>query len=318
MKSRVHADHGQVNRFDGVRYFPEDLIIRGEHDRSDPLRDPRIDLPVPTALLDSIRKHGPHGTIEVRKNGKFEDGPRQGQWRIELVDGQFRTRGTRIINKERAEQNLAPYPIQCLVKVYTDEQVLEKRQFMNVGRTIDDPVTIAINAQNRIDRFGHSKHDIAIDNGVTVKQLEQYLLLLHLHPDVRLAVRTGVFSATAALELRNLQQDKQVAAMNDILAKGIAQGKEALAGAKDATSNTRPPKSQVVRKKTLSGKKILEMNSAIEDATARNKSADVVLGAVRATFEFVARDLTREQYAERLKSLGIELPEDDADKKEAG
>jgi ParB-like chromosome segregation protein Spo0J len=313
----AHASHGQVSRFDGLRYMADFLVIRGEFDKTDPLRDPRLDKPVPESLIQLIRVFGFIGTMLVRKNGKHKEGKYKGQWIIEVIDGRKRLQALRIVNKERIAAGLEPFVVAVTIEAdCSDEKFLALTKAMNAGRTTTDAITMARGASQDMQLFGKTIKEVALTSGVTVEVMKSYMKLLGLHPDVQLAIQAEVFSPTAATILLDLPQHEQVPKMKEMIEAGAAFGVAAEKAAKAATAETRPPKS-APRPKMLAGAKVAKFSARLDDAKTRNKSAGVVLGIISKVMSFVRREITEEDIAQALDEAGIELAEDEDDEEPA-
>lgn len=307
----AHANHGQVSRFDGLRYATGFLVIRGEFDKTDPLRDPRLDKPVPLALIQLMRVFGFIGTMLVRKNGKHKSGPFKGEWVVEVIDGRKRLQALRIVNEERIAAGLEPFVVSVTVENNcSDERFLALTKVMNAGRTTTDAITMARGANEEMRQFGKTIKEAALVNGVSVEVLKSYLKLLDLHPDVQLAIQAEVFSPTAATILLDLPQHEQVVKMKEMIEANAAFGVVAEKAAKAATAETRPPRS-APRPKVLAGAKVAKFAERLDGARTRNKSAAAVLAFLTDAIRFIQRDLSEEDFAQKLNEAGIELGEDE-------
>lgn len=119
----------------------------------------------------------------------------------EIVAGERRIRSMRDI--------LGWTAIPCLVRELDDEQASAMMLAENTGRKDLNPMDEANAYQRRVERFGWSTERIAAAAGVSVKRVDDHLMLLTLVSDVQHFVKTGAFTLKFALMLVELDSNRQ-------------------------------------------------------------------------------------------------------------
>jgi ParB family transcriptional regulator, chromosome partitioning protein len=204
----------------GFLVDPNKLVIIGldtndgpEH----PLFDKRAKLPVDEDLADAMIREGFRGAIEVRKNGKSEDG----EDIFEVVFGRRRTRAARRAGEKIKDE----FPVAVLVRKLDDEEAFAVRIGENIRRKDLSTLDKADELKRYITR-GHNEKEAALVFSMSENGVKNLMKVHDLSADVRKAVENEQLSVAAAAELADLPRDEQNVELKKLL-DAAAQGTKA-------------------------------------------------------------------------------------------
>jgi ParB family chromosome partitioning protein len=194
-------------RADVFRVDPNKLVI--VIDRTHPLYDERVSLPVDDALVASIIEHGIRQPVTVRRNGSL----------FEVMDGRQRVKAAIQANKSlpKSERILVP----VTMAKDSDTQAAKIMVALNEIRTQDTPMVQAAKAKRLLDR-GIPKQEVCAQFGKNTTWLSQVMKLLDTDDSVQSAVEKGMIHVTAASKLASLPRDQQRKAMADLRDSGMS------------------------------------------------------------------------------------------------
>jgi len=196
----------------GTTFYVDPSILMLITDRSHPLYDKRVELPVSEELVQSMMVHGwfSNKPAAVRKNGDL----------LEVNDGRQRTKAAVEANRRRKAEGLPEIRAHVVVVKGDDISQFERLVVSNGLDQKDDVVELANKAKRLID-LGRSEKEAAISFGVTEKTISNWMKLHDCAPEVIAAVRAGRVGAhDAALKISTLPRDKQVEALKEIETSG--------------------------------------------------------------------------------------------------
>lgn len=196
---------------------PDKVFIIGldtKDGKEHPLYDPRVHLPVTEEQIQNVLAHKiiKPGLIWKEKLGN-------GETRDVVFDGRQRTRWAREANARLrehfsgAEYEKRMVRVPFLPKTNGDKTLLKRMGTAANMHAQSDMMTKALDAQAQIDS-GISKKDVALDFGVTVQALDQWLQVLTLGKKMQEMVRTGAWSPSTAIQYSDMsegEQDKVIA-----------------------------------------------------------------------------------------------------------
>jgi ParB family chromosome partitioning protein len=197
-------------RSDLFRLLPDQIVI--VTDKTHPLYDERVSLPLSEPFVASIMEHGILKPVLIRKNGEL----------FECVDGRQRVRAAIEVNRRKAEAG-DDRPILVPVVMRRDNN-LESAKIMvaaNEIRAADTPIVRARKAQ-RLLNMGALVPEVANQFGLTVDHLNDLLKVLETSEEVQHEVAAGTVPATAASAIAALPRDEQRPAMEELRAQGLA------------------------------------------------------------------------------------------------
>lgn len=198
-----------VGRANMLLIAPEDLVIVGL-DTSDgpehPLYDERIKLPIDKFMVQNVKTFGVKEPILAWKQGS----------KYLVAAGRQRTRWGREANKLLSAGGEAPLKVRVILEKGDEKEIIGISVLENEVRKDDDMLAKARKAQKLLNR-GYSTKEAAGVFGVSVPSFNIWLKVLELHPDVQKAVDEKKITASAALQLRELPQEKQPEALKEVL-----------------------------------------------------------------------------------------------------
>jgi ParB family chromosome partitioning protein len=195
---------------------PENLTL--VTDKSSPLYDERVELPVSDALVQNMRKHGWFGVLPVRKNGTF----------VEVEDGRQRVKAAIEANKLRRKDGLEEFLIAVQSRRDDESEAAGLMIAANEFR-VNDSILVKARKANRYMKLGHSEADTGIQFGVSVTAIKQWIRLLDAAPAVQKAIDAGQVNAVDARKLAELSQDEQLKALEEIKKTGGSPDEVAIA-----------------------------------------------------------------------------------------
>ena len=244
-KSHYSAD----GRVDVWNIPPEKITV--VTDKSHPLYDERVDLPLDEATVLNIMVFGVTNHVLVRRNGE-----RNGVPLIEVIDGRQRVRCAVEANKRLRKMGSPTICVPCFARKGDDALNYGVMISANEHRRGDLPMVKARKLQKYMS-FGKTIEEAANVAKLTVQATKNLIDLLDLHPKLQAKIDSYDLSATTARELGKLPQDEQVAAYQKLVDAGATKGDAAVEAARDVAAG-RPvkPKTQrtKVRSRVLLGK----------------------------------------------------------------
>jgi len=240
---------------------PRDLVIVGldTTDREGhPLFDERVFLPLNEALVKNIIIYGiQHPVIVRREAGKCY-----------VVDGRQRVRAARSASARQGDAGEHQVKVPVREVRCDDSRVSGIMVSTNELRTDDETLLKALKAVRLMDLVG-DVHEVAIAFGRSTTQVRNWFSLAEADVVVHAAIRSGVVSASAAIEISRFPREEQLAAIErlssavggekvsesqakeDRRAQGESSGtKKATATAASTTTANKASKSQVGIKRT--------------------------------------------------------------------
>lgn len=181
-------------------FYPEDLVLITDPEH--PLYDKRVTKPVNDGLVASILMDG-QGVIEpviVTKHNGGSDPI--------IVDGRQRTKAAIEANILITQNGGERIKIPAIYKRGTESALYGMTITTNEHRVDDDPIEKAEKV-NAMLNFGKPKREIAVLFGVSTQTIDQWLNLLELDQDTRVAVSTGAVKPTNALKARKLPEKQK-------------------------------------------------------------------------------------------------------------
>lgn len=203
-KADVKPDRASALSFD-----PNDIVIigldtphkEGEHH----LWDERILLPLDKHMVANVKAFGVKENIIVVRDPKLG---------YLAVDGRQRIRWAREASKALEAEGQAPLRILANLEKGDVDTQAGVMILTNEIRQSDDFLTKAKKAQRLMSERGYNLSRTALTFGVSVPSLKNWLKLLETSDVVQKAVEDGVITASAALNLRELSEDKQAQAID--------------------------------------------------------------------------------------------------------
>ena len=217
-------------KFDGVKtaperrdtfaFNPDDLTIVTE--KSNPLFDERVNLPLVEETTLSIMEHGVILPVVVRKNGPL----------VEVVDGRQRVRHCREANKRLVAAGQPIKMVPTTLRRDDDSEAFGVMIVTNEHRENDTPLVRARKLKRYLDGGG-SMDGAQVLFRCSKSTLATLLALLECSTPLQRAVEEGKLAVDAARELSKLPREDQLAALQELHEKGLTKGKAAVNAARD-------------------------------------------------------------------------------------
>jgi len=175
---------------------PDDLVIIT--DKSDPLYDPRVELPVEEPMVLNIMHKGILQNIRiVRRNNQDV-----------VITGRQRVKAAREANKRLRKEGKEPIKVPCVLTRGDEAEQLGVMISENELRQGDGILAKAEKCKRYLD-MGRTEKEAAIVFGVTVQTIKNWMEIIGLSAAVKKAVDSGIISATAAAKLSGLSPAEQ-------------------------------------------------------------------------------------------------------------
>lgn len=195
-KKKQTVNEPKIIRLDTGKHLSRLLLPEGPED---PHWDPRMELEVPEALIESMASEDLPTTIQVVE-------VREDQYRI--VDGRTRVRAVPEANKLRKKRGLPPVVLTlAVVDAPEDDRVILMRGLRSNVR-MDSPPTVLAQEISRWLDADISEEEICKSLHIDLKRLHGLVSLLNLPKSVQKLVDSGTVSLTAALNLTKLDAGK--------------------------------------------------------------------------------------------------------------
>ncbi|ROS15888.1 ParB family chromosome partitioning protein [Raoultella sp. BIGb0399] len=196
-KNSIDA-YGASGKTNVLMFEPKNLHL--VTDKTHPLYDERIHLPINEAMVLNIMDQGVLEPIIVWKD------PETGKSCV--VDGRQRVRHTLEANKLLAKEGKAPLLVPAVTKRGSAVRMAQAMVSANEIRQADTPLGRAKKMADALDR-GHDEEDLALMFGVSIQTVRATLSLLDATQAVRDAVEQGAITVTQARQLTSLTPDEQ-------------------------------------------------------------------------------------------------------------
>lgn len=230
-KSREET-YGAEGRGDFLYIDPERLTLVS--DKSHPLYDDRVHLPLVENMVLSIMTAGVKVAIAIRLNGKdSKDRPI-----VEVVDGRQRTKNAREANKRLKKAGQDIKLVKCIPEKGEDADFISTMIIMNEFKQ-ERSVMSRVRLLKRLLDAGKTQPQAAITLGVSTGTIANYLRLLDCDTSVQEAVDKNLIPAEAAKRLATMNRDEQKVALDSMVAVGATKGRTAIQAAEQASQGRR-------------------------------------------------------------------------------
>ena len=197
--------YGASGKTNVLTFEPENLHL--VTDKTHPLYDERIHLPISEAMVLNIMDQGVLGPIIVWKD------PETGLSCV--VDGRQRVRHTLEANKRLSKEGKEPLLVPAVAKRGSAVRMEQAMVSANEIRQADTPLGRAKKMADALER-GHDEDDLSLMFGVSVQTVRATLSLLDATQAVRDAVESGTVTVTQARQLGALPPEEQRAKVSAI------------------------------------------------------------------------------------------------------
>lgn len=230
-------------RQDLFLFDPDDIVLVTE--KTHPLYDERVNLPVKEWLVKNIMKLGVREPIEVRQNGTD---PATGRFIVECVYGRQRVKAAREANRRLRELGNEAELIKVPAKIVRgNDSTMTGVMISENEQRQDDDIVIKAQKLERYIALGNTMEDAEVIFGVSRDTLENWQRVLQLDPTIlkqinRTGKRGGGIPMVVAIELADLPREKQVEALERMNESGIVAGAAAMDFVRGVTG--KPPKAK--------------------------------------------------------------------------
>lgn len=196
----------KATRRDCYLFDPKELVLI--KDKEHPLYDPRVELPVDDALVESIMfdSQGVIEPIVITKDG--EDAV--------VIDGRQRVKAALEANKRLKKAGAVPVKVPCVVRKGSAKHLTAASVTANEVRINDDILARAKKASNLLN-MGYTEEEIAKLFGVTKQTILNYLAIDGLDKTVKKAIGEEKIPASHAMKLSKIPKKEQYQAMSEYL-----------------------------------------------------------------------------------------------------
>lgn len=215
-----------VKRAEMLMYDADKLVL--VEDKSHPLYDERIHMPLPEALVRSVAAQGVLEPVIVRRNGEAEDGTPV----VEVVDGRQRVRAAREANKRKGKGE-PPILVPAVMKRGDEGDAFGVMVATNEIRVATDALGNARKLKRYLD-MGYSEKDAEVVFGTDSRGIRNLLALMNCSRPVQKAVESGELPLTVARTLSALPTEEQTAKLEEMRKEGKTRGVDARAKATSA------------------------------------------------------------------------------------
>ncbi|AOY90534.1 hypothetical protein BKK79_00840 [Cupriavidus sp. USMAA2-4] len=207
-KNSIDA-YGASGKTNALSFDPEVVVL--VTDKTSPLYDERVHLPVDEGLAKNIDFLGVLEPILILKNPETGD--------VEVVVGRQRVKAARLANQWRRARGVAPLQIPALVHKGKRESALDVIVAENEARTADTPLGRA-EKMRKLAAIGRSEDQIAIIFKCTVATVRDTMRLLECTAAVQEAVDSGKVNLGHAKKLAALPPAEQRSKVQELVAAG--------------------------------------------------------------------------------------------------
>ena len=223
----------------GDIYFFKPEALTMITDKSSPLYDERIDMPLDPDLVASVMAFGIIEPIVVRKDG--EDN--KGRPVIQVIDGRQRVRAQLAANELLMAERQEPGRVPAVFRRCNGEEAMAVMITANEIRVDDDPITRARKLQRFLER-GHTEQEACTAFGIDTRVMRNMLALLSCSAKVRDAIMRSRITLSVARDLAELPEAEQDAKLAELEGKGATGPRNA-----QATAEVRALKGERGRKR---------------------------------------------------------------------
>ena len=236
---------------------PKDLIIIGLDTLDgpeNPLYDERVTLPLDENLVRNIMVYGVQQPVLIQRDSDSRY----------VVDGRQRTRAAREAAARLAKEGGGTVKIPVRDVQGSSSRLAGIMVSTNELRQGDEILVKAAKAARMLD-LGADLEEVSIAFGRSISTINNWLTLLKARPEVHEAVKSGVLSVQAGVELAKYSRDEQLTKLEEL--KAVAEGSVSVSlvqkqrvqdGASSASGSATPvagvkgkkPKGQVGVKRT--------------------------------------------------------------------
>jgi hypothetical protein len=248
----------------GVRwkFDPEQVVILGLDDNcddDDPLADDGVRTKLDEAQIKSVARDGVIQDILIcAKNIN-------GVLTPVVVDGRHRTRWARAANQRGLAKNTIYVHARCVSQKVPDEALRVGKHTLNYVRANRNILSQA-KAAKELSDAGRRTADIAVDMGVSVSTIENFLALANASKPLLDAVTKGSLPITAGYKLAKLDEAKQIEAVKEMLSEAKAsKSKPKVADAAKAKARAKGNKDAAKRPGIGKIRKLLKAATEDED-----------------------------------------------------
>jgi ParB family chromosome partitioning protein len=190
--------YGASGKTNVLTFEPEKLHL--VTDKTHPLYDERIHLPINEAMVLNIMDQGVLEPIIVWKD------PESGMTCV--VDGRQRVRHTLEANKRLVKSGESPLLVPAVPKRGSPVRMAQAMVSANEIRQADTPLGRAKKMADALER-GHDEKDLALMFGASIQTVRATLSLLDATQAVKDAVEAGIVTVTQARQLGTLPPEEQ-------------------------------------------------------------------------------------------------------------
>lgn len=244
--------YGASGKTNVLTFEPEKLHL--VTDKTHPLYDERIHLPINEAMVLNIMDQGVLEPIIVWKD------PESGMTCV--VDGRQRVRHTLEANKRLLKSGESPLLVPAVPKRGSPVRMAQAMVSANEIRQADTPLGRAKKMADALER-GHDEKDLALMFGASIQTVRATLSLLDATQAVKDAVEAGIVTVTQARQLGTLPPEEQ--------REKVKQLETATAGAKGHEKTRRQRQVLGETKQRVKSRK--EITKALGDASGEYAAA---------------------------------------------
>jgi ParB family transcriptional regulator, chromosome partitioning protein len=190
--------------------YPEEVVIIGvdtEDGDDHPLFDERIYYPIKPEFEANVRGMGVIVPVILKRDGE----------RLIVVDGRQRVRAARLVNAKRKEIGEAPAKIPVRVRPAETSQLMGMSIVTNEHRTDDD---VLVKSFKTLRAMQQTNDEAAVAEmfSVTTATVRNRMKIAEAAPELHDALRRGLLTATAALEIARVPgHDAQRKMLEEVL-----------------------------------------------------------------------------------------------------
>jgi ParB family chromosome partitioning protein len=221
---------GALGRDDVLKFDPDQLTIVQDNPKHS-LYNERPEVPT-EAMVRDVMIRGVHTPIKVRYAGERPDGTKI----VEVVYGTQRVRAARLAKlRKLAADDKSPVIVRAMEVRGSDLDMMGLMISENAHRRQSTPIANARLAQRYMEK-GASEEETCIVFSITEQTLHGWMALLECCQEVQDAVEHKQLAAVAAIELRDLDHDRQRKALAEMIESGATKGYAAVEAAENAAA----------------------------------------------------------------------------------
>ncbi|RQY60822.1 hypothetical protein DF111_01535 [Burkholderia stagnalis] len=198
--------YGAEGKTNLLFFDPEKLVL--VTDKSSPLYDERVHLPVDEAMAHNIDYQGITSPIEISKNPETGD--------VEVVIGRQRVKACRLANVWRKGRGAPLRQVPAVVYKGKREHAIDAIVSENELRRADTPLGRA-EKMRQLMAIGRGEDQVAMIFGCRVATVRSTLALTECCAEVQKAVDAGKVPVTHAAKLSRMKPDDQRAKVRELV-----------------------------------------------------------------------------------------------------